>query len=462
MNRKSLANQAFSLAVSAVILVAGVVGFRMLVYKPEQEASANPPPDPPLVSTVVVREHKGNLNIAVDGVVVPYREVEVASEVAGRVVFKNEACNGGRFVTKGTTLIRVDARDYELQVKRLTSQLEQAIANLQELEVERKNTLELIDLAQERLELDRKEVNRLADLSQDRVVTDSDLDKAKQAELAARNSLVQLENQLPLLDTRKQQLESGKALVETDLERAKLDVIRTEVVAPADGVVISDLVEEESYVQKGSPLFTLEDTSAVEVRCRLRMEELHWLWRQSREDVVANDYQIPQTPVTISYELTGRDAVRYEWKGTLSRYDGIGLDEATRTVPCRVVVSDPREVRVMRDGKDVEAVGAPPALVRGMFVGVSVHIGSPGTLVSIPEQAVQPGKAAWVVRNGRLSLVKPLTLVELIKLPQLDGTTENSWLVEAETRGLSIGDRVVVPPFGVLTRNMQVREGGSE
>ena len=462
-DRKAVANQIVSLLVSAAVLAAGAFIFWTLVHKPEREADASPSPEPPTVRTVSIREHQGDLDMDIDGIVAPFREIEVASEVAGKVVYKNDACNGGRFVTKGTPLIRIDPQDYKLAQQRLRSQLDQAHANLSELEVEIKNTEELIELAEEQLDIEDKEVERFAGLIQERIVTDSAMDKARQAQLTARNALVQLRSQMQLLTPRKKGLESARALTETDLEKANLDIERTEIVAAVDGVVVADFVEQDSYVQKGTPLFKLEDTSAVEVKCRLRMEELHWLWRQSRagegNQAAADDYQIPQTPVTVTYQLSGRDTVQYQWRGILSRYDGSGIDEITRTVACRVVVPQPREVRVVPEPTDSEGSGAPPALVRGMFVSVRLHIKQPDCLALVPEQAVQPGKALWLVRDGRLALVKPITLIELVEKRNEAGLVEAYWLIEANGPELSIRDRVVVPPFAMLTEGMLVTEG---
>ena len=138
------------------------------------------------------------------------------------------------------------------------------------------------------------------------------------------------------------------------------------------------------------------------------------------------------------------------------------MDEVTRTVACRVVVPDPRDVKVMGEGKNGRGLGAPPALVRGMFVGVRLHIDQPDRLALVPEQAVQPGKALWVVRDGVLSLMKPLTLIELVEKPNDTGQLETFWLVEAQASRLSFSDRVVVPPFAVLAEDMAVRESEAE
>lgn len=112
-------------------------------------------------------------------------------------------------MTQGTPLIKIDPQDYQIAVQRLENQLEQADASIEELQVEIGNSAELIKLAEDQVELERKEIDRLSGLIQERIVTDSTLDRAKQTELAARNGLVQLKNQLQLLRTRQRRLESG-------------------------------------------------------------------------------------------------------------------------------------------------------------------------------------------------------------------------------------------------------------
>ena len=200
MRKNSLAGQVLSFVVSALIVLAGVLGFRTLIYKPDVQASPKVEPTAPLVHTVAILSHKGSLDITVDGLVTPFREIEVAAEVAGKVVFKDETCNGGCFVTRGTRLIKIDPQDYELAVRRLENQLEQADANIEELQVEISNSAELIKLAEDTVQLEQNEVNRLAGLIQARIVTDSTLDRAKQTELSARNTLAVLKNQLQLLN----------------------------------------------------------------------------------------------------------------------------------------------------------------------------------------------------------------------------------------------------------------------
>jgi len=72
----------------------------------------------PLVDTRTVVPFNDPLTIEVDGHVVPYLEVVLSAEVAGRVEKKADNCLAGKFVKKGDPLIVIDPKDYELEKKR--------------------------------------------------------------------------------------------------------------------------------------------------------------------------------------------------------------------------------------------------------------------------------------------------------------------------------------------------------
>jgi multidrug efflux pump subunit AcrA (membrane-fusion protein) len=149
--------------------------------------------------------------------------------------------------------------------------------------------------------------------------------------------------------------------------------------------------------------------------------------------------------VSVFYELGGR---RYLWHGTLSRFDGIGVDERTRTVPCRVLVAKPREAEIqIVEGQHAGAIG-PPALVRGMYVAVRVHAQPSTPLLEVPQRAVQPGNNVWQVEDGKLSIRK-------IRVAE---TIDDLVLVYAEPDGLKPGVKLVSSPLAVATEGMAVRE----
>ena len=450
--RRFLAAEILRIGSPILILIGGIIGFSILTNLRGAPAVEKQVIAPPLVATLPVELHGQGVDMQVDGIVVPYREISVATEVGGRVKFKADSCRAGNYVNKGKLLIEIDPVDYQLEVDRLEMELEQAKVMLNELDVQVLNTQELIALAKKDLELQRQELERLRSLEGEQIVSQTQVDQAAHAELTARNALLSLNNQLRLLKAGRERLVQGQKLVGSKLEKAELDRRRTQIAAPTDGVVVQDLIEQDSYVQKGASLFKLEDTSSVEVKCSLQMKELFWVLQQSSVDLdqakQANHdsgYHIPNTPVTVIYRLGGRE---YAWDGVLSRYDGLGLNERTRTVPCRVVVDQPRGGRPLEKTDMATNDVVPPTLMRGMYVSVLIHTQPRIPLLSIPEQAVQPGNVVWLVENGKLrrKQIEPAQLAE------------NRVLVDQQCAEFRPGARIVVSPLPNAYDGMTVRE----
>lgn len=426
-----------------VILAVAVGGFVALGGpKPPPRKEKEPPQAVP-VRTVAVESQADGIDIEVDGVVVPLREVTLAAEVPGRVLRKTEACNEGRSVSKGTVLLEIDPRDYELDAARLEKELAQAGLAIEEVDEELAQNENSVELARRQVELARREAARLEGLKAGKIVTESEHDRALREELTATNALTMLEGQKRVLAKRRNRLLEARSLASTMLEKARLDLARTKITSPVDGIVVEDKVEQDSFVAKGAALVTIEDTTATEVKASLRMDELARIWGGSN----GSDGGL-EVPAKVVFAIGDR---RYEWDGMLSRPEGRGLDEKTRTLPCRVRVSEPTRVRALdRYGAAMPTLppDAPRSLLRGMFVQVWLHVGVPQLLVSVPEEAVRPTGDLFVMRDGRLTILRP----------QPFHTAGDRVVYDAQESGLVAGERVVVSQIANPRDGMEIRE----
>lgn len=424
-----------------VILGGGIALFVSMGSQPPPERKRAEAAVATPVRTGEVRPESNGLTIESDGVVVPLREVTLAAEVAGRVLHKTEACNEGEFVTAGTPLFEIDPRDYELDVERLERELKQSMHAIEEIDEELVQNASSIDLARRQVELARRESTRLGGLKADRIVTESEHDRAVRDELTAANALTGHEGQRRVLTKRRNRLTEAESLARTMLQKANLDLARTRITSPVDGIVVEDKVEQDSFVSKGTPLVTIEDTRAAEVRTSLPMEDVSRIWGGRRAGEELN------TPVTVVFSVG--DAA-YEWKGVLSRQEGRGLDEKTRTLPCRVLVADPRGVTALdRYGAPLPTppLGSPQTLMRGMFVEVKVHVDSVTPFVSIPEEALRPSGEVWLMRSGRLVVLTPRPVQVVDGRVVFDGGS-----------GLEPGDRVITSQLTHPRDGMEVVE----
>lgn len=454
----SILGESFHVLAPVAMIALGVGGFMVFGQRPE------PPPREvrreavAAVETTDVEATDGRFTVEVDGVALSYRQITHSAQVAGEIIDKIEDCRSGHFVTEDQFLLEIDPSNYQLEIERLEVQIEQADANLEESSTEIENAEALIELAKEDVKLQRDNLKRIQDLMKRGASTDTQLDNARKQELTARNSLQSLLNQLSALKQRTITLAAAKKLAQTQLKRAKLDLDRTKVKAPITGTLITVDVEEGVYVKAGDPLFMMNDTSTMEVSCQLRVDELYWVWLHAGSmslsssppadvDFRESQFEIPNVPVEIAYDFRG---VEYLWDGVLSRYDGTGLDPATRTIPCRVRVDEPTKVRVAGDG--IAGAVAPPTLFSGMYVKVRIPIDSPLPLLEIPIESLRPGGEVWVVKDGALSILQA----------DVARVADEVALLRFTSNGPQPGDRIITSPVAAVKDGLPINDISTE
>jgi multidrug efflux pump subunit AcrA (membrane-fusion protein) len=239
-------------------------------------------------------------------------------------------------------------------------------------------------------------------------------------------------------------------LVRRRLDLANLDLEKSLVTAPISGVLSQLAVEENDFVQRGMPVLKIVDPTVLEVKCNLRSDDLYWLWTsapdQPIEDIESGRpyYEIPHAKAKVIYSVAGQ---QYGWQGSdsgsdapfLSRFEAAGLDDRTRTVPCRVEVPNPR--RLNGEG--------PRTLVPGMFVEVVLEVKPRVPLLGIPEKALQPGQQVFTVEKGRLRVHRNLQVARVI-----DGMV---WIRPSKDTSIAPGDELVVSQLPLATDGMTVR-----
>lgn len=432
MKRTTIFNVFFRWLAPLLVLVAAGLFIMAMGSRAKPGRKKAPPRTSIPVEVITAKPHTGPLDIVSSGVAIPYREVRVAAQVGGEVVFKAEALSPGQYVEKNQTLLKVDSQNTKLEIARLQQEYAKAEQELDNIQVKQANTQRLLVLNEEMVELRRKDVERLNRLQAVSASSASEADSMRMAWLSTSEQLTTLQNQLRELKTQTQTLKMTRELVSLQLKRAELDLSRATVVAPFSGVVISTHVEQNGTVMPGAAVATIEDTSMVEVRCSLRSDDLEFILQNSpaasaldaTSDIAAESttrltktesdnaasktadaYRLPATPVTIEYERGGRI---YQWDGRLSRQDGLGIDTKTRTMPVRIRVANPSGKRDEASLADSNGI----ALLRGMFVQVKLHCQPQASLMSIPESVVRPGKHLWVMRDNKLR-IEPIRIARI-------------------------------------------------
>ncbi|MEW4570024.1 HlyD family efflux transporter periplasmic adaptor subunit [Tautonia sp. JC769] len=393
----------------ALLLGAGVVAFAGLVASKEPPQRVERERDLPRVEVVPVGDASNTgLGIEVNGTIIPKREITLSAEVEGRIVERTEACWAGRSVKAGDLLLKLDPRPLEIQDASFEAELAQVAADLDQLDIEIQNTEELVTLAEQEVDLRRREQVRVEQLIARSASSASERDAADAQMLTARQNLQRLQNDRRTFASRRARLEAQMRRIEAQLDQVAYDLERTTITAPIDGRIVEVRVERDAYARPGEVLVTLEDSATMEVRCSLRLEDLFWLAGGDDPMTLANDdpYAIPRARAVVSRSLAGRST---DWEGVLSRFEGTGIDERTRTVPCRVEVAQPAGLR------------------RGMFVSVTLFGAETQVpLLSIPRAAFRPNNEIWIVTDGHLEIrrVDPVRVLDDAVVIRGDGPGE--------------------------------------
>jgi RND family efflux transporter MFP subunit len=225
---------------------------------------------------------------------------------------------------------------------------------------------------------------------------------------------------LPQLEAARAKLAADRA----DLQKARLNLKRTEIRAPFAGRVIEETVGTGQYVTAGQTLATLFATEVVEIIVPLEDESLYWF------DVPGfTPGEGPGSPAAVKARIAGRDLT---WSGRVDRAEG-RLDAGTRLINVVIRVDDPYRQK--------------PPLAVGLFVQVEISGRELPDAAVIPRAALRENNIVWVVDDrGTLTFRK-------VKVARL--FPDVVYLSE----GLQAGEMIVTSPIKTVTDGMRVRIG---
>lgn len=315
------------------------------------------------------------------GPVRPARVWTAVAQVAGRVVEIHPKLRDGEILAEGTQLVRIDPTDYELA-------LEQARAQLAELELQEQNARASLLIEERNMELAQKNIDRNRTLVEQGTGSQSSLDEAERSMLGSQTAVQSLRNTLALIPTQRRVQEAKAVRAERDLER-------THIRAPFNMRVADLAVEADQYVGVGNALVSGDDVERVEVDAQFAMSTLRRLFIGRPEiklDVTKLDEQLPQLvgfEPQVRLDLGNHVA---DWQADFVRFDDT-VDPQTRTMGVVVAVDKPF---------DKVKPGYRPPLSKGMFVQVVLRGKSQQARLLVPRSAVRNGAVYLVDKDSRL------------------------------------------------------------
>jgi RND family efflux transporter MFP subunit len=327
-----------------VLAAAGGVALYMMRSAPSAERAAPPERRAQLVEIVRAERAGHRVEIAAWGTVEAAKDVQLRARVGGEVVAVADALRpGGRFA-KGDEVLRIDPRDYRLDLARARSDLEQVRADL-------------------KLEQGNQEV--------------------------AKNEYDLLREQLPNADKslvlREPQLQTAKARVaaaEAAVRQAELDLERTRVRAPFDAKVVSEAADPGTNLSTQDVIARLIGTDRYWVELAVPASKLRWIdtaedGREGRSRVVLHN------PAVWGPEATRTGFVREILPN---------LTETGRMARLLVEVPDPLAEAPSRQGK--------PPLLLGSYLKATVAGRTLTDVVALNRAHLRQDDTVWVMNDA--------------------------------------------------------------
>ncbi|MEZ9537433.1 HlyD family secretion protein [Shewanella sp. 10N.286.51.B8] len=213
--------------------------------------------------------------------------VRVASQVAGNIVDVNVKNN--QVVEAGEVLFKIDPRNYQIALQSAQANLAitgQSIgANTAAVEVAQAKVIDALAARNNA----KEQAVRISELAEKGVLSQSDLDNAiesrdrSQASYnAAEASLVQAKQNLGPQGENNPQLLAAMA----NLEQAQLDLQRTEVLAPSQGIVTNLQLTLGQRATVGTPMLTFIDPRGIWISALVRENSLEHIREGQRVEIV--------------------------------------------------------------------------------------------------------------------------------------------------------------------------------
>ena len=351
---------------------------------------------PPLIEVIQVEKSEYQALERSQGEVTSPKEIDLSSEVKGRIVEVAAAMVSGGFFKTGDVLVRIDPSDYEVAVQRAEAEVAKARLSKSSQDAEAAIALQ----EWESLGLGRGEPSDLL--------------------------------------LRKPQLEEAEANLNAalaNLAKAKRDLERTAIRAPFNGRVRVKYADLGQYLRDADKVARIYSVDAAEVRLPLPLEKTRFL------DLpldYSNEDSKESHPIILTATFGGRE---FQWEAKLNRVEG-EIDSRTRMIHVVARVDQPY-------AKDPAHPDRPPLAV-GMFVQAEIRGRSIGNTVSLPREIMHGRDQALIVSKSGEDGTYRISFRDVAVIQRNESTV----IIQD---GLQAGELVCSSPMSIVTSDMQVR-----
>ena len=386
--------------IAIAVIGVGVLGAKSFIANKEEPERVVKENKGEIVEIIKVSQGEHKIVVNSSGNVIPSRQGGIRPQVNGRIVWLNDSMIQGGFVKDGDLLLKIEKKDYELNVSERKTSVEQAEAQLA-------------------LEKGREEVAKR---------------EWEMFESVIKKKTGELKDEHRGLATRVPQIKSAKAnkkAAKNRLSKAKLDLSRTKIKAPFDAMIKSESVEVGDIVGANSLIATLIGTNTVWIKALVPVNQLILINIPG-----PNSKQKTQGASVKVIQDTGGEP--FERSGKVVRLLG-DLDPVGRMAQLIIEVENPF-------GTDNGKI----PLLLDSYVSLEIDVTDPVKGIEIPRYALREGDRVFVMNSENLLEIRTVSIAWRF---------EKTVVVDT---GLEDGDRVITSRLGSPLNGMKLRILDSE
>ncbi len=324
--------------------------------------------------------------VRVMGTVVAAQEVVLQPQVSGAIVEQSPELTPGGYVKAGDVVVRIDPAEYRAVLARAEAELAGKQTELQSA------TWELA---------------RLEGLERQDAANKKEMDDARTAKGAAAAAV---------------------AAARASVDQARLDVERTTIRAPFNGIVSSKNVDLGAQVTPQTQLATLVGTDEYWVEVCVPVERLSWITIPDKSGGYGSPAVVQQSAGVHPEAL---------WNGRVSRLCA-DLETQGRMARALVTVSDPL-------GLETPSAKRVPLLI-GSYVHVDIEGRELRDVVAIPRSALRDGQRVWLMSERGELEIRDVDIVWRDRDTVFVGN------------GVTEGERIVMSDIAAPVEGMALRE----
>jgi membrane fusion protein (multidrug efflux system) len=307
------------------------------------------------LAAVLVSLHlyaRGGRYVETENAYVKAHVVAITPEVAGRVVWVGIQDN--EVVTAGESLFRIDPEPFRIALAEAEARLaitrteiETLRANYREAVVAKSKAEDDVAFMKTQLQRQRRlrdkrmgSEERYDQARHDLAISERDLEAARER---IRTVLLALGNDPDLSIADHARFLQAKA----ERDRAALALERTEVLAPAAGIVSNMKLQAGEYVEDGDPVFTLIQSDPVWVEANLKETQLTHVREGQRVSVEVDAYpgRVWQASVDTIAPATGAEFALLPPQNATGNWVKV-----VQRVPVQLAIERPADAPVLRAG----------------------------------------------------------------------------------------------------------------